>query len=276
MQSTQNPYGGGSRSSTTPSTTDQYRWYRGANNTVYQNNTPVGSGSNFMLPGSSGSGGGSYIPGSGGAGGGAASGGYGVNGQDAMLAALQAQIDARNAAIDAANAALDRSADVARDRYNSSRKEVARNYQDLRNQASVQNFRARRTQREALADRGALNSGAGMQENIRLASNFNNNMNRIGSQENSAYEELLNNLNQYLADIEAQKAANMASGLNDFTSTISGLVNNMFTGYTPSQGYYDLASSLAGPTMLQNNVAQSDNAASRSARSIFDLLLGQR
>lgn len=193
----------------------------------------------------------------------------------ALTQAIQAQQAAREEAIAAANAALDKSAGLARDRYKTSKKEIAGNYQDLKNQASVNNFKAKRNQREALADRGALGSGSAMQENIRLAANFNNGMNKIGSQENMAYENLLNNLNQYLAQIDQQKAANMASGLNGYNNALSSLINASFSGYTPDQGYADLAASLmnSGAPGTQMNAVQGQNAV--LGNNLYDILLRQ-
>lgn len=193
---------------------------------------------------------------------------------NALADALRAQQEAREQAISAANAALDKSAGLARDRYKTSKKEIGSNYQDLKNQASVQNFRARRTQREALADRGALGSGSAMQENIRLASNFNNNMNKIGSQESLAYENLLNNLNQYLAQIDQQKANNMLNGINGYSNNLASLINASFSGYQPSQGYYNLANSLMSNSLGASplSLVQSNNAI---GSNLYDTLLRQ-
>ena len=192
------------------------------------------------------------------------------NMMSALMSALQAQQAAREQAVNAANAALDKQAGLARDRYNTSKSQLANDYQNLKNQASVQNFRARRTQREALADRGALNTGAGMQENIRLASNFNNNMNRINTQEQSARENLLNNLNQILAQYDMQKANNMVAGLNGYNNNLASLINAAYSGYTPDAGYYGLAQQFAngqGYTPVQSNNA--------IGTSLYDTLLRQ-
>lgn len=192
------------------------------------------------------------------------------NMMSALMSALQAQQDARNQAIAAANAALDKQAGYMTDRYNTSKQELQNDYQNLRNQASVNNFKARRAMRESQADRGAFDSGAGMQENIRLGANFGNIMNKIGLQENTARQNLLNNLNQLLAQIDMQKANNMVSGINGYGNNLASLINAAYSGYTPDAGYLGLAQQFAngqGYTPVQSNNA--------IGTSLYDTLLRQ-
>ena len=192
------------------------------------------------------------------------------NMMSALMSALQAQQDARNQAIAAANAALDKQAGYMTDRYNTSKQELQNDYQSLRNQASVNNFKARRAMRESQADRGAFDSGAGMQENIRLGANFGNIMNKIGLQENTARQNLLNNLNQLLAQIDMQKANNMVSGINGYGNNLASLINAAYSGYTPDAGYLGLAQQFAngqGYTPVQSNNA--------IGTSLYDTLLRQ-
>jgi hypothetical protein len=181
----------------------------------------------------------------------------------------------RQAAISAANAALDEQAALARARYKSSKKEINRNYQDLRNQNSVNNFKARRYMRESLADRGALNSGPGMQENLQLSSNYNNGLNKINTQEQSALETLRNNLSQYLAQIDMQKAANMASGMDNYMNLVSQLGN--FAGYTAGDEYNALAQSIGAGNAAQTAtpVAQQGVAAGLTTDDLYNTLLRQ-
>lgn len=195
---------------------------------------------------------------------------------EAIRLAIQAQMKARQSAIDAANKALDEQGTIAKNQYETSRAQVGNDYQDLRNKLSVNNFKARRNQREALADRGAFNSGNGMQENLTLSSNYNNNMNKINTQEQSAYNTLLNNLNSYLGQINLQKANNQNSTLDNFNNVISSLINATYSGYTPSSDYLTLAQSIAGnlPTsVVTPSVATSATGISNNDLDPYNTLL---
>lgn len=193
---------------------------------------------------------------------------------EALRLAIEAQKKARQDAIDAANSALDAQGQNARNQYNASRVDVGNNYQDLRNQLAVQNFKARRAQREAQADRGAFNSGNGMQENLMLSSNYNNNMNRINREEASAYNTLLNNLNNYLGQINLQKANNQNSTLENFNNVISSLINAEYSGYTPDAGYLALAQSIAGntPTVATSPTTVAQTSAAGIANDLYNTL----
>jgi hypothetical protein len=184
--------------------------------------------------------------------------------QAAALAAMQAMIEAqqraRQQAIDAANAALDKSAGLARDQYNSSLDKIGVDYQTLRDAAALRNKKNQRAMREAQANRGAFGSGSAMQENLTLGSNYSNNMNKIGTQEQDARNTLLNNLNSYLNQIEMQKANNMASGLDNYTSMISSMIPYMFQNYQPSDAYNSLLGNLTAGNGQLSNVVQSNNA----------------
>lgn len=217
-----------------------------------------------------GAGGNGYGYGGGSGGGGAVN--AAVSPVQSIWDALMAQ---RQAAISAANAALDEQAALARARYKSSKKEINHNYQDLRNQHSVGYYKAKRSLRESLADRGALNSGPGMQENLKLSSNLNNGMNKINTQEQSALETLRNNLNQYLAQIDMQKAANMASGMDNYMNLVSQLGN--FAGYTAGDEYNALAQSIAAGNAAQTAtpVAQQGVAAGLTTDDLYNTLLRQ-
>lgn len=193
---------------------------------------------------------------------------------EALRLAIEAQKKARQDAIDAANSALDAQGQNARNQYNASRVDVGNNYQDLRNQLAVQNFKARRAQREAQADRGAFNSGNGMQENLMLSSNYNNNMNRINREEASAYNTLLNNLNNYLGQINLQKANNQNSTLENFNNVISSLINAEYSGYTPDAGYLALAQSIAGntPSIAVSPTTVAQTSAAGIANDLYNTL----
>ena len=193
---------------------------------------------------------------------------------EALRLAIEAQKKARQDAIDAANAALDKQGQNARDQYNASRVDIGNNFQDLRNQLSVQRAKAKKAQREALADRGAFNSGNGMQENLMLSANFNNNMNRINREETSAYNTLLNNLNNYLGQINLQKANNQNSTLENFNNVISSLINAEYSGYTPDAGYLELAKAIAGntPTVAVSPTTVAQSSAAGIANDLYNTL----
>ena len=186
----------------------------------------------------------------------------------ALIAAKQA---ARQKAIDAANSALDDQARIAGERYNASREQIENDHQDLRNKASVQNFKSGKYQREALANRGALNSGMGLQERLQLSSNLNNMLNKINTQAQSAYDTLKNNYDSYVNQINMQKAMNMASGLDDYGNIVSSMISGAFNGYQPSEGYTALLQALTGGGNNGiSNVVQSNNGV---GNSLYDTLL---
>lgn len=201
----------------------------------------------------------------------------GATGQDnlaALAAALQAQKQARLDAINAANAALDKQAEAMRNKYATSLNAIGQDYQNLRNQAEVNRYRAQYNQREALANRGALDSGASRQENMVMNNNYNNNLNTINLQEAQERANIQNAINEMLANVEQQKAQNMQNGLADYTSALQNLINAQYSGYTPEgSAYYQQAlqaigaNTGAGVTNTpQQNV--SDNAYLRYLRAM--------
>jgi hypothetical protein len=201
----------------------------------------------------------------------------GTTGQDnlaALAAALQAQKQARLDAINAANAALDKQAEAMRNKYATSLNAIGQDYQNLRNQAEVNRYRAQYNQREALANRGSLDSGASRQENMVMNNNYNNNLNTINLQEAQERANVQNAINEMLANVEQQKAQNMQNGLADYTSALQNLINAQYSGYTPEgSAYYQQAlqalgaNTGAGVTNTpQQNV--SDNAYLRYLRAM--------
>ena len=182
----------------------------------------------------------SYYSRGGGGGGGATA--ENPNNLAALAAALQAQKQARIDAINAANMALDQQAGVMKDKYNASLTTIGQDYQKLRNQAEVNRYRAQFNQREALANRGALDSGAGRQENMALSNNYNNNLNAINLQEANERANIQRAINEMYANVESQKAQNMTNGLSDYNSALQNLINAQYSGYTPEgSAYYQQA-----------------------------------
>lgn len=198
----------------------------------------------------------SYSSGGGGGGGGTAGVIGAVDNTAALAAALQAQKQARIDAINAANSALDKQAEAMRGRYDASLQTLANDYQKLRNQAEVNRYRAMFNQREALANRGALDSGAGRQETMAMNNNYNNNLNTISLQEAAERAAVQNAINEMYASVENQKAQNMTNGLSDYSSALQNLINAQYSGYTPEgSAYYQQALQALGA----NNGANDSN-----------------
>ena len=175
----------------------------------------------------------------------------------ALAAALEAQKQARLDAINAANAALDKQAAAMKGKYDLSLQDIANNYQQLRNAAEVNRYRAQYNQREALANRGALDSGAGRQEALARQNNYNNNLNTINTQEAAERAAIQNAINEMYASVEQQKASNMTSGLNDYNSALQDLINATYSGYSPEGStYYQLAANQLGGNGLYQKYLQ--------------------
>lgn len=192
----------------------------------------------------------------------------------ALMAALEAQRAAREQAVNAANAALDKQWGVAQDRYKASLAQMLADMQDLRNRASVQNFKAGKAQREALADRGAFNSGLGMQERLGLSSNLTNNLNRINTEEANQRTSMQNNLSNIGAQIDMQKAQNLASTINNYQDQVSSLITALFSNYAPSANYNSMLASLGGAgTTGLNNIVSNTAAGLNSNTGLYDTLL---
>lgn len=190
--------------------------------------------------------------------GGTAVGADSTNELAALAAALEAQKQARLDAINAANAALDQQATAMKGRYDTSLQDIAAQYQQLRNAAEVNRYRAQYNQREALANRGALDSGAGRQEALALQNNYNNNLNSISTAEAADRAAIQNAINEMYASVEQQKASNMTNGLADYSSALQNLINATYSGYTPEGStYYQLAANQLGGNNLYQKYLQS-------------------
>lgn len=192
----------------------------------------------------------------------------------ALMAALEAQRAAREQAVNAANAALEKQWGVAQGRYDQSLQQLLADYQDLRNRASVQNFKAGRQQREAQADRGAFGSGLGLQERLKLSSNLTNNLNKIDTEQANQKMTLKNNLDNIRAQIDMQKANNLASTINNYQDQVSSLITALFSNYAPSANYNSMLANLGGAgTTGLNNIVQNTAAGLGSGTGLYDTLL---
>jgi hypothetical protein len=237
-------------------------------------NGSIGKTGTETVPGSTGNTGNGYSPGAGydwGSATGAASNAYAD-----YLAALQA---ARAEAIEKANAALDEQGKVAEKRYRLQEKQINRDYDDLGNQSEVRRYKAKKSQREALANRGALDSGAGRFENTVLQNNFDNNLNKINLQRQSELDNLRLAIEDMWAKIRSQQAANETSTIGNFADAIMyGLNSGALGNYAYNPGtsdYYSAASNLANTSYTPTNAVsdgQTARASTAALKQAFDEL----
>lgn len=160
----------------------------------------------------------------------------------AQAAALKAAMQARTDAVNAANSALDQQGQALEQKYNTQLASSANDYQTLRNQNDVNYMRALYNQREALANRGALNSGTGRYENLVTGNTYNKTLNNINSQEMSERQNIKDNITSMWANIAQQKASNNNTTLDNYTSALQNIINSTYSGYTPANSdYYNQA-----------------------------------
>lgn len=160
----------------------------------------------------------------------------------AQAAALKAAMQARTDAVNAANSALDQQGKALEGKYNTSLQQAQGDYQTLRNQNDVNYMRALYNQREALANRGALNSGTGRYENLVTGNAYNNTLNKINSQEMAERQSIQDNIANMWANIAQQKAANNNTTLDNYTTALQNIINSNYSGYSPSgSDYYQQA-----------------------------------
>ena len=129
-------------------------------------------------------------------------GGGGTSAADIQGAYNDELIAARDAELAALEARLQSSIDL----YNQQLNQIKANYEGLRDQSEVDRYKSRRALREALANRGQLDSGYGRQEALNADLNYFNQLNAINLQEAQANQEIQNQINQLKADNLANKA----------------------------------------------------------------------
>lgn len=160
----------------------------------------------------------------------------------AQAAALKAAMQARTDAVNAANSALDQQGKALEGKYNTSLQQAQGDYQTLRNQNDVNYMRALYNQREALANRGALNSGTGRYENLVTGNAYNNTLNKINSQEMAERQSIQDNIANMWANIAQQKASNNNTTLDNYTTALQNIINSNYSGYSPTgSDYYQQA-----------------------------------
>lgn len=156
----------------------------------------------------------------------------------AQAAALKAAQQARLDAVNAANSALDQQGKALEEKYNNQLSSSANDYQTLRNQNDVNYIKALYNQREALANRGALNSGTGRYENLVTGNSYNKTLDSINSQEQSERQNIQNNISSMWANIAQQKASNNNTTLENYTNALQNIINSTYSGYSPENSDY--------------------------------------
>lgn len=109
---------------------------------------------------------------------------------------------ARQSSLDAILAKLK----MGESQYNANIDNITDQYQALRNQSEVERYKSQRAMREALANRGQLDSGFGRQEQLELDTQYGNAINSLNTQETKAKNEVQNLIAQLRAEAELEKA----------------------------------------------------------------------
>lgn len=129
-------------------------------------------------------------------------GGGGVSASDIQNTYNDELIAARDAELAALEARLQSSIDL----YNQQLNQIKANYEGLRDQSELDRFKSRRALREALANRGQLDSGYGRQEALNTDLGYSSQLNAINMQEEQANQEVQNKINELKANNLADKA----------------------------------------------------------------------
>lgn len=139
------------------------------------------------------------------------------------LAALER---ARRQKVDAVKRSIDEHAKSAVARYQNQLGQIGDDYQSLRNQSEVERYKAQKSLREALANRGALDSGAGRQETLTLQNNYGNQINRINTEEQHERNNIQSAINEVLAQAEAKKAEAEAAAMESVDTILTQIMNS--------------------------------------------------
>ena len=144
---------------------------------------------------------------------------------------LNALQEAKRRKIEAAKSAIDAQAQAGVQRYKDQLSQVGNDYQSLRNQSEVERYKAQKSLREALANRGALESGAGRQETLTLQNNYGNAINRINTEEQKERNTIQSYINELLANADMKKAQLEADAYGDVESILSGIMDKLTPTY---------------------------------------------
>lgn len=184
---------------------------------------------------------------------------------------LNALQEAKRRKIEAAKSAIDAQAQAGVQRYKDQLSQVGNDYQSLRNQSEVERYKAQKSLREALANRGALESGAGRQETLTLQNNYGNAINRINTEEQKERNTIQSYINELLANADMKKAQLEADAFGDVETILSGIMGQLSPSYNyssaTSQTYQDAAKSInSGEGAYNNQVIQPNNRVNNSSK----------
>lgn len=184
---------------------------------------------------------------------------------------LNALQEAKRRKIEAAKSAIDAQAQAGVQRYKDQLSQVGNDYQSLRNQSEVERYKAQKSLREALANRGALESGAGRQETLTLQNNYGNAINRINTEEQKERNTIQSYINELLANADMKKAQLEADAYGDVETILSGIMDKLTPSYNyssaTSQTYQDAAKSInSGEGAYNNQVIQPNNRVNNSSK----------
>lgn len=127
---------------------------------------------------------------------------------------------------DSALASLEQNFTTQNQAYDQQIGDLGDQYQQLRNQSEVEKYKAKSAMREALANRGQLDSGFGRQETLNLNTKFGNAINNINLQEQDALDEIERLRQALIADRDAQKLSinnQYQTSLNEATANLNTL-----------------------------------------------------
>lgn len=184
------------------------------------------------------------------------------------LAALE---EARRQRVNAAKQSIDAQANASVEKYKNQLSQIGDDYQSLRNQSEVERYKAQKSLRESLANRGALDSGAGRQETLTLQNNYGNQINRINTEEQHERNNIQSAINEILAQANAKKAELEAAAYDSVETILGNLLNSGVFNvqqYSPqtSTNYQAAKTGIkAGTNAFNSNAAQQlaqDNNAS--------------
>ncbi|WP_303016157.1 hypothetical protein [Holdemania massiliensis] len=168
----------------------------------YGNKTPTQSRPKVT---SSGGGGGSY--------------GYSAPDYYGQLQAMIAEMQRQQ--MEANIAAIRSQVEQATNKYQGQLDALPGTYQPLKNQSEVERYKAMRALRETQANRGALDSGAGRQENLDMSTNYSNRLNQINLQEQAEADAI----RRAIADVRSQGDLQIANAQS--TASVEALRNNI-------------------------------------------------
>lgn len=142
---------------------------------------------------------------------------------DPMADLMAAYEQQRRNQIAAQRSIIDQQVAMGRENLLADKSKVAGVYQPLKNQSEVNRYNAQIATRENQANRGALDSGTGRQENLALQNNYGNNLNQIMMQEQSE----LDNYDREIRNLENQGQLQKAQVENDLSADLASYLNQI-------------------------------------------------